>query len=115
VTIRIGDEFRMLSNLPQDRKEKCNELKPTDADQDRTLAAFCRRGGTVDAAFPAHRLSGALHSCSGDAPNEVRRVSIVRAILRIHLAVMREEIRALQTETDGRRIPYTEDRGQGQD
>src|SRR5260370_10584687 len=40
----------------------------------------------------------------GDASNEVRRVSIGRAILRIHLVVMREQIRALQTETDGRRI-----------
>jgi hypothetical protein len=35
-------------------------------------------------------------------------VSIVRAI-HIHLAVMREQIRALRTETDGRRILYTGD------
>src|SRR5260221_3442419 len=27
---------------------------------------------------------------------------------------MREQVRALQSETDGRRIPYTEDWGQGQ-
>src|SRR5258705_2961038 len=41
-----------------------------------------------------------------DAPNEGRRVSIVRAILRIHLAVIREQIPAFQTETDGRKIPH---------
>ena len=56
-------------------------------------------------------LSRAILNSISDAPNEVRRVSIVRAI-HIHLAVMREQIRALRTETDGRRIPYTGDRGQ---
>src|SRR5260370_38853595 len=28
----LGDEFRKLPNFPQDRKEKCDELPPTDAD-----------------------------------------------------------------------------------
>jgi len=39
-TIRIGDEFGKLPNFPQDRKEKCGELKLTTQTQDRMLAAF---------------------------------------------------------------------------
>jgi len=40
VTVRIGDEFRKLSNFLQDRKEKRDELKPLTQRRDRMLAVF---------------------------------------------------------------------------
>src|SRR5260370_41910495 len=42
-TIRIGDEFGKLPNFPQDRKEKCDELRLTTQTQDRMLALFSAR------------------------------------------------------------------------
>jgi hypothetical protein len=51
VTIRVSDEFRRLPNLPQDRKEKCHELRPTDADAGPDARSFFWRGGTVTPLF----------------------------------------------------------------
>ncbi len=61
-TLVIHAKEGKLPNFRQDRKEKCDELKPTDADAGPGAHSFTRRGGTVDAAFPTRRLSGALHS-----------------------------------------------------
>jgi hypothetical protein len=36
----IGGEFRKLPNFVRDRKEKCDELKPTDADAGRDARSF---------------------------------------------------------------------------
>src|SRR5260370_7717857 len=63
-----------------------------------------RSGVTKSAESVSYRGEQSL-TPSGEAPNEVRRISIVRAILGIHVAVMREQICALRTETDGRRNP----------
>ncbi len=66
VTIRIGDEFRKLPNFPQDRKQKCHELKPTDADarSRATLTQRWRAERSLSCVYRARHLS--YPSCSDE-------------------------------------------------